>query len=125
MKSIKLSTIIFCLLLISISPQSVRHPNYQTPSGFISGAVSPNIGFSQTDNSLITQLDTVALAEGKSLFDRHCGRCHSTGFVIRSGMPSNIADSLVTGMVNKAGFEFNPAQHSLIAEYLRYILPQE
>ena len=124
MKLIKLSSIILCLLLIGLLPQSVRHSDHQTPPTFISGAVSTNVGFSQTDESIATHLNSVVLTEGKSLFERHCGRCHSTGFVMGSGINSIMADSLVVVMVDKAGFQFDPAQHLLITRYLHHILPQ-
>lgn len=124
MKLIKLSSIILCLFLIGLLPKSVRHPDQQTPSPFISGAVSANIGFSRTDESIITHLDSVLLADGKLLFKRHCGRCHSTGFVMNSGINSSLVDSLVAEMLDKAGFQFDPAQHLLIRRYLHYILPQ-
>ena len=125
MKMIKLSSIIFILLLIGLSPKNVTHPDNQAQPRFISGAVSTNIGFSQTDESLITYLDTVAVSEGETLFQRHCGRCHSTGFVLKSGIHSVLADSLVNEMAAKAGFSFDPSQHYQIVQYLRFILPEE
>ncbi len=124
MKLIKLSSIILCLLLIGLLPKSVRHPDRKTPSPLITGAVSTNIGFSQTDKSIMTHLDSVVLTDGKLLFERHCGKCHSTGFVMNSRINSIMADSLVAEMLNKGGFKFDPAQHLLIRRYLHYILPQ-
>jgi len=125
MKPIKLSTIIFCLFLIGLSPQSVKPPGRQTQPSLISGVVTTNIGFSQPDNSLLIHLDTVALNKGKAFFERNCGRCHSTGFVTKSGITSVLADSLVTVMADKAGFQFDPAQHSMLVQYLRFILPRK
>ena len=122
MKSLKLSSIIICLLLIGLSPQSVTQFNPDKPPKFISGTVSTNIGFSQQDETLITHLDTVALAGGKVVFENHCGKCHSTDFVIKSRINSFAADSLVAVMTDKAGFQLNTVQHYQVVHYLRFIL---
>lgn len=122
MRSIKLSSIIICLLLVGLSPQSVTRFNRETPPRFISSAVSTNIGFSQPDRALITHLDTVALAGGRVLFENHCGKCHSTDFVIKSEINSVMADSLITGMTEKAGFQLDAVQRSQVAHYLSFIL---
>jgi mono/diheme cytochrome c family protein len=121
-KSIKLSSIIICLLLVGLSPQSVTQFNRKTPPRFISGAVSTKIGFSQPDEALITHLDTVALTGGKVLFESHCGKCHSTDFVIKSGTNLIMVDSLVACMTGKAGFQLDTVQHSQITHYLRFVL---
>ncbi|MBN2289657.1 MAG: hypothetical protein JXQ83_10030 [Candidatus Glassbacteria bacterium] len=125
MRSIKLSSIIICLLLIGLSPQNITRLSRRDQPRLISSAVSPKIGFSQPEENFAAYLDTVALAEGKALFENYCSKCHSTDFVIGGGMDAAMADSLVAGMAEKAGYRFDRAKHSRIIQYLRYVLPSE
>ncbi|MEA2063947.1 MAG: hypothetical protein U9P14_09645 [Gemmatimonadota bacterium] len=125
MKSLKLLLVILCLLLIVLFPQSAKRISLRSPSTLISGTITTDNGYNNSNETPFIQVDTVALSRGELLFERHCNRCHSGSFVFKSGIYSVCADSLVTEMLGKASLEIDQSQHSWIVEYLCYRLPRQ
>ena len=124
MKSLKLTTVILCLILIGILPKNSGQKNQPPVPTIISEAVSANSEF-RSGLPKGTSGDGVSpLALGEEIFMKHCSNCHSTIFVWQSGILADEADSVVATMLAKDRTNLNSPQHKLLLEYLKSRLPK-
>ncbi|MEA1996839.1 MAG: hypothetical protein U9N45_04345 [Gemmatimonadota bacterium] len=124
MKTLKLSAIVICLILISISPENRGADDKDQRFPFIiSGTISAFHGQDHKAEKLnIADIDSVMI-NGRKLFERTCTACHGSRFVWESGAVSDEADLIITQMLEKSGDLIPPARLDLLKDYLHYKLP--
>jgi len=124
MKSLKLTTVILCLILIGLLPKDSGQKNQPPVPTIISEAVSANSEF-RSGLPKGTSGDGVSpLALGEEIFMKHCSNCHSTIFVWQSGIFANEADSVAADMLAKDRTKIDSRGRNLLVEYLKSRLPK-
>ena len=124
MKSLKLTVVILCLILIGALPKKSGQKDQSPIPSIITEAVSANNEF-LIDRPIGASGDGVSpLALGEEIFMKYCSVCHSVKFVWQSGILAGEADSVVTDMLAKDRTNLTLPQRNLLLEYLKSRLPK-
>ena len=126
MKSLKLTVVIFCLILIGALPKKSGQKDQSPIPSIITEAVSANNEFLIDRPSGASGDGVSPLALGEEIFMKYCSVCHSVKFVWQSGILDGEADSVVTDMLAKdrKNLTLMPRQRNLLLEYLKSRLPK-
>ena len=124
MKSLKLTAVVLCLILIGVLPKNSGQNNQRPIPTIISAAVSANSEFRPGLPRGVSGDNVSPLALGEETFMKHCSACHSIKFIWQSGILAGEADSVVTNMMAKDRTNLNSRQHNLLLEYLKSRLPK-
>jgi len=124
MRSLKLTAVLICLILIGILPKNSGQNNQPAIATIVSDAVSANGEFHPGLPRGVSGDDASPLALGEEIFMKHCSACHSTRFVWQSGILAGEAESVVATMLAKDRINLNSRQHNPLLEYLNSRLPK-
>lgn len=124
MRSLKLSAVILCLILIGVLPKKSGQNKQPPITTIIKEAVSANSEFHPGLPRGASGDGVNPLALGEEIFMKQCSICHSTGFIWQSGILASEADSVVANMLTKDSSNLSFSRHNLLLEYMKSRLPK-